>query len=85
MKHGLSVVADLTGGDAEMQRAVQEVIKAFGGLDIIVNRCALHACVHAAPPSAGACPAFPQSQPECSCSLLLSYTVLSMASHSLAV
>ena len=38
MQHGLSVVADLTGGDAEMQRAVQEVIKAFGGLDIIVNR-----------------------------------------------
>ncbi|CAL5224873.1 g7631 [Coccomyxa viridis] len=37
MQHGLSVVADLTGGDAEMQRAVQEVIKAFGGLDIIVN------------------------------------------------
>ena len=55
MKHGLSVVADLTGGDAEMQRAVQEVIKAFGGLDIIVNRCALHARVYAAPPSAGAC------------------------------
>ncbi len=38
MQHGLSVVADLTGGDAEMQRAVQETIKAFGGLDIIVNR-----------------------------------------------
>ena len=27
MQHGLSVVADLTGGDAEMQRAVQEVSK----------------------------------------------------------
>ena len=38
MQHGLSVVADLTAGDSEMQRAVQEVIKAFGGLDIIVNR-----------------------------------------------
>ena len=57
MQHGLSVVADLTGGDAEMHRAVQEVIKAFGGLDIIVNRqvaashhecckplCKRHAC-----------------------------------------
>ena len=38
MKHGLSVVADLTKGDAEMQRAVQETIDAFGGVDIIVNR-----------------------------------------------
>ena len=38
MKHGLSVVADLTKGDAEMQRAVRESIDAFGGLDIIVNR-----------------------------------------------
>ncbi len=38
MKHGLSVVADLTKGDAEMQRAVRETIDAFGGLDIIVNR-----------------------------------------------
>lgn len=37
MKHGLSVVADLTKGDAEMQRAVRETIDAFGGLDIIVN------------------------------------------------
>ena len=65
MQHGLSVVADLTGGDAEMQRAVQEVIKAFGGLDIIVNRhvksamlpCMLHtlfkahACPHESPAS----------------------------------
>ncbi len=40
MSHGLSVVADLTQGDAEMQRAVKETIDAFGGLDIIVNRCA---------------------------------------------
>ena len=40
MKHGLSVVADLTKGDAEMQRAVRETIDAFGGLDIIVNRWA---------------------------------------------
>jgi NAD(P)-dependent dehydrogenase (short-subunit alcohol dehydrogenase family) len=38
MSHGLSVVADLTKGDAEMQRAVKETIDAFGGLDIIVNR-----------------------------------------------
>ena len=38
MKHGLSVVADLTKGDAEMQRAVRDTIDAFGGLDIIVNR-----------------------------------------------
>ena len=38
MKHGLSVVADLTKGDAEMQRAVRETVDAFGGLDIIVNR-----------------------------------------------
>ena len=38
MKHGLSVVADLTKGDAEMQRAVRETIDAFGGVDIIVNR-----------------------------------------------
>ena len=50
MQHGLSVVADLTGGDAEMQRAVQEVIKAFGGLDIIVNRRVLHVCMHVAAP-----------------------------------
>ena len=56
MQQGLSVVADLTAGDAEMQRAVQEVIKAFGGLDIIVNRCAQHAHMHAAPPSAGTIP-----------------------------
>ena len=40
MSHGLSVVADLTKGDAEMQRAVKETIDAFGGLDIVVNRCA---------------------------------------------
>ena len=40
MSHGLSVVADLTKGDAEMQRAVKETIDAFGGLDIIVNRYA---------------------------------------------
>jgi len=46
MQHGLSVVADLTGGDAEMQRAVQETIKAFGGLDIIVNRCSLIARIY---------------------------------------
>ena len=38
MQHGLAVVADLTGGDSEMQRAVQEVEAAFGGLDILVNR-----------------------------------------------
>ena len=40
MSHGLSVVADLTKGDAEMQRAVKETIDAFGGLDVIVNRYA---------------------------------------------
>lgn len=49
MQHGLSVVADLTGGDAEMQRAVQEVIQAFGGLDIIVNRCGPCFCPHKCP------------------------------------
>ena len=43
MKHGLSVVADLTKGDAEMQRAVRETVDAFGGLDIIVNRQAAFA------------------------------------------
>lgn len=55
MQHGLSVVADLTGGDAEMQRAVQEVIKAFGGLDIIVNRHFQPSPIYAACPSAVAC------------------------------
>ena len=36
-------MADLTKGDAEMQRAVRETIDAFGGLDIIVNRQAAFA------------------------------------------
>ena len=42
MKHAVSVVADLSGGDAEMRRVVQETIAGLGGLDIIVNKCAAH-------------------------------------------
>ena len=56
MQHGLSVVADLTGGDAEMQRAVEEVIQAFGGLDIIVNRCEGTTCVTVKPLAWPLCP-----------------------------
>ena len=39
MKHAVPVPADLTGGDTEMQRIIQETIQGLGGLDIIVNRC----------------------------------------------
>ena len=73
MQYGLSVVADLTGGDAEMQRAVQEVIKAFGGLDIIVNRHVQPVCLHAAPRSASCMPAPSDSQ--------LKTTVVSSEQH----
>ena len=73
MQHGLSVVADLTGGDAEMQRAVQEVIKAFGGLDIIVNRHVQPVRLHAAPRSASCMPAPSDSQ--------LKTTVVSSEQH----
>ena len=38
MKHALPVVADLSGGDTEMQRIIQETIGGLGGLDIIVNK-----------------------------------------------
>ena len=67
MQHGLSVVADLTGGDAEMQRAVQEVIKAFGGLDIIVNRHVQPVRSHAAHRSASKIPALSDCPPEDHC------------------
>ena len=39
MKHAVQVVADLSGGDAEMERVIQETIQGLGGLDIIVNKC----------------------------------------------
>ena len=42
MKHAVSVVADLSGGDAEMHRVIQETIAGLGGLDIIVNKCVAH-------------------------------------------
>ena len=42
MKHAVAVVADLSGGDAEMHRVIQETIAGLGGLDIIVNKCAAH-------------------------------------------
>ena len=38
MKQALPVVADLSGGDMEMQRVIQETIEGLGGLDIIVNK-----------------------------------------------
>ena len=38
MKHALPVVADLSGGDREMQRVIHETIQGLGGLDIIVNK-----------------------------------------------
>ncbi|CAL5224871.1 g7629 [Coccomyxa viridis] len=37
MKDALPIVADLSGGDAEMQRVIYETIQGLGGLDIIVN------------------------------------------------
>ena len=39
MKDALPIVADLSGGDAEMQRVIRETIQGLGGLDIIVNKC----------------------------------------------
>ena len=39
MKDALPIVADLSGGDAEMQRVIHETIQGLGGLDIIVNKC----------------------------------------------
>ena len=44
MGHGVPVVADLSAGDAEMHRVIEETVKALGGLDIIVNR---HTPTHA--------------------------------------
>ena len=38
MGRGFPVVADLSAGDAEMHRVIEETVKALGGLDIIVNR-----------------------------------------------
>ena len=38
MKHAVPVVADLSGGDEEMQRVIHETVAALGGLDIIVNK-----------------------------------------------
>jgi NAD(P)-dependent dehydrogenase (short-subunit alcohol dehydrogenase family) len=37
LKHGVSIVADLTNTD-DLKRAVHETISKLGGLDIIVNR-----------------------------------------------
>ncbi len=37
LKHGVSIVADLTKED-DMKRAVKEAIEKLGGLDILVNR-----------------------------------------------
>ena len=39
LKHGVSVVADLTK-EEDMKRAVKETIEKLGGLDILVNRLA---------------------------------------------
>ena len=38
MKSGVPVVADLSAGDAEMHRVIEDTVNALGGLDIIVNR-----------------------------------------------
>ena len=38
MKDALPIVADLSGGDAEMQRVIREAIQGLGGVDIIVNK-----------------------------------------------
>ena len=38
MGQGVPVVADLSAGDAEMHRVIEETVKTLGGLDIIVNR-----------------------------------------------
>ena len=38
MKHAVPVVADLSGGDEEMQRGIRETVATLGGLDIIVNK-----------------------------------------------
>lgn len=37
LKHGVSIVADLTK-EEDMKRAIQETIDKLGGLDILVNR-----------------------------------------------
>lgn len=39
LKHGVSIVADLTK-EEDMKRAVKETIEKLGGLDILVNRWA---------------------------------------------
>lgn len=38
LKHGVSIVADLTK-EEDMIRAVKETIEKLGGLDILINRC----------------------------------------------
>jgi NAD(P)-dependent dehydrogenase (short-subunit alcohol dehydrogenase family) len=37
LKHGVSIVADLTK-EGDMKRAIQETVEKLGGLDILVNR-----------------------------------------------
>ena len=37
LKHGVSIVADLTK-EEDMKRAIQEAVEKLGGLDILVNR-----------------------------------------------
>ena len=41
LKHGASIVGDLTK-EGDMKHAVHEAIDKLGGLDIIINRQALH-------------------------------------------
>lgn len=41
MKHGVSIVADLTKSE-DLPRAVQETIDKLGGLDILVNKYELY-------------------------------------------
>lgn len=41
LKHGVSIVADLTK-EEDMKRAIQETIEKLGGLDILVNRSGLY-------------------------------------------
>jgi NAD(P)-dependent dehydrogenase (short-subunit alcohol dehydrogenase family) len=37
LKHGVSIVADLTK-EEDMKRAIKEAIEKLGGLDILINR-----------------------------------------------
>jgi NAD(P)-dependent dehydrogenase (short-subunit alcohol dehydrogenase family) len=38
LKHGVSIVADLTN-TADLPRAIHETVEKLGGLDILVNKC----------------------------------------------